>query len=974
MSSALEDSWTPDSCLRKPLAASEAVVPLLTRYSEFVKSAEESSKMASSPVSVLSQYAQLQPHLTRRQQENQDSSPISQVRLETQLPVDALRRTPLRGVGGNARVDARTPSAGEAEPSSVEKRMLDDILKKPRSAAERRNRNLTRDAAGLQVLRRREFQLPSEGSVISSQTDKIAVKDKISTDTSTTMRESRAGCEIDHVQTLAPSLNTEAVTAAAEISEGKTPQAGAARAAAAGAAGTDHYPNIVHNMHLHFRRWRAEAARGRHIRGSACRIPKAQLRILESEQRWQPPLPGQYHGLPTIPIDLLNELTKKADQAAIAVTPPQDEGSKETMGNTADNVRVKENVKASASRFDDLPSSQVLSGEDWEESPERVKSVAQLPPDSSPVSPSRLLSDQIKEVAADEADLEDELDSQAGTQGFVEAQTHDNLASPRQNEKSQSLDLEEEAKSQRSAENLHPPSTSSNMLTEVQVIQVKNTPFPGRLQGGMPGLSVPPADGDREVWHSTYVPGTYVESSHEQVNTAVKEIIVPHQTTSSAACQTDVVRQPKRKESDDQQAGSLKRQKFRYSYTSTAAVDPDYASVFEDKRHFRRQQLQAISKPTFGNPKNRVRLSSSTTSPVRSHGSSSALWGAAASAQEKPIGFSTPATILTSNDSFTRESKASSHSLPQNRLWPVAIVAPLYQRFKRTYGDYEGTQAQFEVALELLTDLRRDCKKYPHPLMYDDFAFHRHHSYRPYKASFVDSNQTAVDYIDFFMDLEDADSHRAKVINLAIVDQLIASIPDHGSRDGSLPSVRPLSNAEASKGPVTAGSLINNIAIPTGTHRQSQQGAEDPLADPPAEQMHPSQKSSVESWIENTALQARAISPELGSPEIISNSDTKVPEKSMAPPLHDKPTRSHPRLSPTVDRTQATRPALKRKKPRATASPFVVSQTASTRKPAQPALTPFQRYAKRIMGLPDERQATSAPSSSGLVNIFAWTS
>jgi hypothetical protein len=134
--------------------------------------------------------------------------------------------------------------------------------------------------------------------------------------------------------------------------------------------------------------------------------------------------------------------------------------------------------------------------------------------------------------------------------------------------------------------------------------------------------------------------------------------------------------------------------------------------------------------------------------------------------------------------------------------------------------------------------------------------------------------------------------------------------------------------------------------------------------------INPSQKSSVETWLEGTA---RAGSPELGTPE--SARDMKpISATNLQPPSTTRVAET----SSTIKKEDASPPIRKdttKQKKRLSVSPFAQSLGTKAKgfKKHSEEMTAFQRWAQAIMNLPGETPVTiSVKKPTNHVNIFGW--
>lgn len=157
----------------------------------------------------------------------------------------------------------------------------------------------------------------------------------------------------------------------------------------------DLYDNQPFSLYDRIRAIRADTSRrGQKLSAKWARsIPKTQKTILDSEDAWNPPLPGRSYRQGTIPIDILNLVTIRADHEAEEKEQRAKKG-RDSVLDSENNVHAAVSINAPplschslaaeppADESDD--SSEAIEASEWASSPPQPKRV-QLPPDTSPV-------------------------------------------------------------------------------------------------------------------------------------------------------------------------------------------------------------------------------------------------------------------------------------------------------------------------------------------------------------------------------------------------------------------------------------------------------------------------------------------------------------------------------------------------------------------------------------------------------------
>lgn len=930
----LESSQTVP--LGVPLSTAPSAAELLRRYVA-KKTSEAVVNEMSSPDSIKSQLALMNPHDGHDADVlagSVDSSPISQMRLATQAPM--LAKSP--------------------------------VVRRPLSEIER---NVSRQPSSKSPFEdtqypRHEVNQPAsseEHDPIGLVQNKIEHKEKIADQTKSTHIRSLPvnSCKSPHNRQISAKdvLCPNHESGHHSKSVLKIAQE----------------PQLDINMHLNFRRWRAEAAIGRYIPRRACKISKQQLKILESDERWQPPLPGRDRRPGTVPIDLLNELTARADEAVEHAESAPDPDSV-IQGQTG------ALLKEPPAPVDDTSSADELGESQWSLSPGREQPARLLPPDSSLPSPDSRKNDSgpyevsVNGVQSEEEDASDDPTatshvSEPPQDGEIDAslhtQTEARLTRKSPSTWKQQLNEERNAKPDM---HQHISSFAQSDHALLRKILVSETPYPGKVIRVGPIAQVSQTARDlRPYPDPSFVPSTYLEGTPAKLHESRKRPN-PHQP----AQEIDEVHQHtlKRKAVDAEPTMSAKRSKVERKDRGAQPCDPAFASVFQDIREYRRQALQPLTKDFKEQNPARPSISvDSDRTTAQSVASEQSHVSKAVNGVIRPPHVSTPITVPssrpTSKDGLQRVVGTTSAT---SSLTGIEVPQQLFDKFVATYIDYQGSKLHFDSAISLLRQLRLS-RNDPHPSLYDDFIWHQYHSYLPYALGSIGN---PLSYHAYYNQHIESPSHFAKVITAASLDQLCNSKPDlkpeclddsHSASD--LLRAERLNDASESRSlinsvPLVPAHAVDRLDVAAVVHQNT--------PEQPVDATNPSQKSSVETWLEGTA---RAASPDLGTPEDVQSE--KPPDVVAMPPPR---LNSMQGVSPAAPRSHSSAPnsAMRNKKKRQSASPFAQTLRTAGKRAAEEKdeeLTPFKRWAKAILSLPGETLATGVPERpTQPVNIFAW--
>ena len=995
----------PGTLNSQPLVSTAPLVAqLLPEYCRGTQPRSEPDKMSQfSPRSLKSQASPV-----RREHEtshtSMDSSPISQMRLATQAPMtQAKHRQALKEVAHNVERPSSSKSS-EAEARLVRNQQILAAAAKHHPQSKQRQTN------------ERQMSATTKPPIAHDVVDEALAPEKEPDILNSDGRQALPRTARSQVVVSAdtPSFDAlhqgESMDVCIDVAAADrdfTLNSLAAQNSAAGASSKHRFTNRQtlpndDQMKLRFRRWRAEGAAGRYIPRCACKIPKQQLEILEAEQSWHPPLPGRASREGAVPTELLISLNTEADERARRREAFTTDNQAEEQPQSPEN---RPSEKASYS-LEDLPSSQELGESQWPPSPERPKPNDLLPPDSSlPSHDSPVGASQLEDNPESVSDGDQSMISSTRDRPRVDEEPNCKLTEsahvpqPAQPSKN-SISPTESAKHERFARSHQ--HAELEVTSVAQRIQVHRTPFPGRMGHQAPKRMFLRPENARELLE-THEPSTYVPCTFEEGRVQTRYAIDEATKDAKNICTEPPVIQPadhadlpqKRKTESDQVETPAKRTKINPSDPRLdREVSPSTARILQDKMDYRRPVLAAMSKPAKQSMAKPLPSGSSVTSVQRTTSSEQAPVSDSRRSLEGPLHPSTPPTILSSHHGSRSDIHMSKESETRNPQEPqTSVTNDVFSGFATRYGDYHGTQKDFEQAIKLLIRLQ-SLEKAPHPTLFDDFVFHHFHSYRPHIERCLESDESPAPYSKYFNSIE-ALCHNAKVLKASLSEQLYGS--------------RPPFNETSAHRSTKASSLSHSRTHEQAMHAQETRDP-DPASEPvivtslveqdadhvqedAREHMHPSQKSSVENWLEHTA---RAGSPDLGSPNVepgvISakaaelnaqstaavQATDRIAQKTGSPPTHQSQQLQSVPAAPlapnklNLGRTPQQREP--RKKKRFSVSPFSLNVTPASNKPASKEVhlsrekeTAFERWSNAYSNLPDEPRGPSVH-----VNPFAW--
>lgn len=221
----------------------------------------------------------------------------------------------------------------------------------------------------------------------------------------------------------------------------------------------------------------------------------------------------------------------------------------------------------------------------------------------------------------------------------------------------------------------------------------------------------------------------------------------------------------------------------------------------------------------------------------------------------------------------------------------LSLTRPnIYDAYTAAYPEYAGDVVQFRKACKQIKMLCTKGKA-PHPSLWDDFIFRRHHDYRGYLLKVSEGCEDALPYLEYYTQHVEKPSRMELVVKPS---HILSLEPDSaiGSSVTSPPSAAPIQMEAAMdlERSVAVSSSASNIlpkqntmspAPPRSRHRTSRHEETVP-ASQPAEELELTQESSVKKWVELQSIEKPlgAESPELGSP-VIPAANEVVPEVEL---------------------------------------------------------------------------------------------
>jgi hypothetical protein len=274
---------------------------------------------------------------------------------------------------------------------------------------------------------------------------------------------------------------------------------------------------------------------------------------------------------------------------------------------------------------------------------------------------------------------------------------------------------------------------------------------------------------------------------------------------------------------------------------------------------------------------------SSTSGPTTAQGGPDLVREGSLSTQQ---GRTTPRISLLSRTSSRREGgmdTISRLSLPGNNL---------YETYKASYPEYQGDAEQFHKACKQIKALLGDGRA-PHPSLWDDFIFRRHHEYRGYLREVREACEDAMPYLQYYTERVEKPALMQLVVKPSYISCLGDSAIGSSVKCPSVEGYHQIEAAKKVKASVAASSSANNI-LPTqhttrpavACHDQHRPGLIHGLASHEQDGKQTEGDLAVEQWVELQCIEKQlgAESPELGSTDVAPEV-ADVPRQALDDPL-----------------------------------------------------------------------------------------
>ena len=225
----------------------------------------------------------------------------------------------------------------------------------------------------------------------------------------------------------------------------------------------------------------------------------------------------------------------------------------------------------------------------------------------------------------------------------------------------------------------------------------------------------------------------------------------------------------------------------------------------------------------------------------------------------------------------------------------------LYKTYKATYPEYQGNALHFHKACKQIKALHRGGKA-PHPSLWDDFIFRRHHDYRDYLISVTEACEDALPYLQYYTEHVEKPSCMQLVVKASYIlslgtDSALGSsvkspslvAQNHGNAAKSLEDSVAVSSSASN---VEPAQHINSPIVACDDGKRQDVGYE--LNSYNRDETEPTQESSVEQWVEMHSMDkmTRMESPELGSPVVAireGNNPQQTPDDAAEVPVSSSP-------------------------------------------------------------------------------------
>ncbi|KEF51051.1 uncharacterized protein A1O9_12901 [Exophiala aquamarina CBS 119918] len=444
--------------------------------------------------------------------------------------------------------------------------------------------------------------------------------------------------------------------------------------------------------------------------------------------------------------------------------------------------------------------------------------------------------------------------------------------------------------------------------------------------------------------------------------------------------------------------------------------DPDYATVFQGLRLYRREKFGTFGRSTTARSLSRSRSQSFSPSigdhidaagmqTLRLHQADRRT--SHPSEEDSPPQSSTPLTGISDYGQGTagnKDTKGCGVVAGSLRVPAYATLQNVFTRFRSLYSDYKGQLNDFNKAVRVLRRMIRTGNA-PHPFLFDDVIFHHYHSYRPFLLNEVLGGEDVMTYGKFYNTHTSDPCHLQKVLTVQVLESLcdLDDTHDHMVQ------------------PATLQQINSRTVLAGHDHESVTQGLPERRTRPPQILRDETSPVSVKrtGGSELIQLPTRGPSPELGTPDVdrsksnrhevyvsvpssprtqaITVSRRSLPSSFAAPSGSGRPRSAQNRGSHALD-SQASRSSA-RQPDRARSSPSTSSKSTTDRTgrrslalnratpkriPEWPSTvvpvtrewwkdkdTPFKRFQKQHSALPSERRHTTAEEGGG-INIFNW--
>jgi hypothetical protein len=217
----------------------------------------------------------------------------------------------------------------------------------------------------------------------------------------------------------------------------------------------------------------------------------------------------------------------------------------------------------------------------------------------------------------------------------------------------------------------------------------------------------------------------------------------------------------------------------------------------------------------------------------------------------------------------------------------------MYQAYKAAYPEYQGDALQFDKACKQIK-LLQEQRKAPHPSLWDDFIFRRHHDYRKYLLEVTEACEDAIPYLQYYAEHVEKPSRMLLVVRPPYILSLEADSGIGSSiRSSPPPAYIHVNGAPNLEKSVAVSSSASNI-VPTQqtsspvffAEPQLQQNLRYDLDSHKLDETDQAQESSVEQWVE---LQSREKALGAESPELaytnVAVDEEDIPLQGLGTPV-----------------------------------------------------------------------------------------